>query len=417
MDMNGRLHCNLSEELMITILVRLPVKSLLRFKCVCKYWYALIQSPKFVSNHYHHPTNRSRLIVRHIARPIDDCNTYTSNSTREYALSMFNETLTPGLYCDILHFRSCRYTLLGPIDGLFLLHNYDNNRVAIWNPATTEFKFLPNPSFDFPPISHSFEHIFGFGLDLSTNEYKVVWIIVSFPHLPNEAALYSFATNSWRYIGYVFKKPTSSGKYWRINGGYQCKSNATYLNGCFYWLLLLDMEFKYKVLLFDMGDDEFREVNVPAYCNNIDPLIHLVRYQLTLALHDDNRSIALLIMENDIHSIEFVSSISLCLLNNQEEEEGRWNKLYTIQLAPPFQPLQLRVPLGLWKNSGIFFQDDTNRLVLYNINTHEIIELGVRTFDFCSCNSIMVFNYKESLVSVGGGKKDKSHAMVRDFLA
>ena len=33
---------------MISILAKLPMKSLLRFKCVCKSWYDLIKSPTFI---------------------------------------------------------------------------------------------------------------------------------------------------------------------------------------------------------------------------------------------------------------------------------------------------------------------------------------------------------------------------------
>ena len=56
------------EDLLIDILARLPVKSLQRFKCVCKYWYALIGSPDFISNHYHNCNNRAMLLVLRYVR-------------------------------------------------------------------------------------------------------------------------------------------------------------------------------------------------------------------------------------------------------------------------------------------------------------------------------------------------------------
>ncbi|MCI40987.1 F-box/kelch-repeat protein, partial [Trifolium medium] len=37
----------LPEELIIQILLRLPVRSLIEFKCVCKSWKTLISDPKF----------------------------------------------------------------------------------------------------------------------------------------------------------------------------------------------------------------------------------------------------------------------------------------------------------------------------------------------------------------------------------
>ncbi|KAL3368360.1 hypothetical protein AABB24_009301, partial [Solanum stoloniferum] len=41
----------LPQELITAILVRLPVKYLLQFKCVSKNWFALISSPHFVKTH------------------------------------------------------------------------------------------------------------------------------------------------------------------------------------------------------------------------------------------------------------------------------------------------------------------------------------------------------------------------------
>ncbi|KAF3431845.1 hypothetical protein FNV43_RR26581 [Rhamnella rubrinervis] len=41
----------LPEDLEIQILLRLPVKALLRFQSICKLWYSGIRSPKFISDH------------------------------------------------------------------------------------------------------------------------------------------------------------------------------------------------------------------------------------------------------------------------------------------------------------------------------------------------------------------------------
>ncbi|PHT83831.1 hypothetical protein T459_12274 [Capsicum annuum] len=57
-------HCPLPEDLILfNILLRLPVESLLRFKCVCKHWYALIKSPSFIEKHFHHKNNHASLLI------------------------------------------------------------------------------------------------------------------------------------------------------------------------------------------------------------------------------------------------------------------------------------------------------------------------------------------------------------------
>jgi hypothetical protein len=42
---------DLPEDVLMNIFARLPVKSLLQFKCVCKPWYAVIRDPIFITKH------------------------------------------------------------------------------------------------------------------------------------------------------------------------------------------------------------------------------------------------------------------------------------------------------------------------------------------------------------------------------
>ena len=47
--LQGKNH--LPHDVVLNILARLPVKSLLRFRCVCKLWYSSITSSNFISTH------------------------------------------------------------------------------------------------------------------------------------------------------------------------------------------------------------------------------------------------------------------------------------------------------------------------------------------------------------------------------
>ncbi|KAF8396749.1 hypothetical protein HHK36_018379 [Tetracentron sinense] len=57
------------EDVMVSILGRLPVKSLLRFKCVCKLWLSLISNPNFVESHLSYQNNKDPQIL--VATPTD----------------------------------------------------------------------------------------------------------------------------------------------------------------------------------------------------------------------------------------------------------------------------------------------------------------------------------------------------------
>ncbi|RHN79380.1 putative F-box domain-containing protein [Medicago truncatula] len=42
----------LPDELITQILLRLPVETLIRFKCVCKSWFSLISNPYFANSQF-----------------------------------------------------------------------------------------------------------------------------------------------------------------------------------------------------------------------------------------------------------------------------------------------------------------------------------------------------------------------------
>jgi len=52
----------LSKEIIVNILLRLPVRSLLQFKCVCKSWKILISDPQFAKNQILSSTEYPQLV-------------------------------------------------------------------------------------------------------------------------------------------------------------------------------------------------------------------------------------------------------------------------------------------------------------------------------------------------------------------
>lgn len=52
---------NLPEDLVIEILSRLPLKSLMRFKFVCKRLCALTRNPNFIATHLNYNTKNNRV--------------------------------------------------------------------------------------------------------------------------------------------------------------------------------------------------------------------------------------------------------------------------------------------------------------------------------------------------------------------
>ncbi|KAB2609630.1 hypothetical protein D8674_042866 [Pyrus ussuriensis x Pyrus communis] len=49
----------MGQDMLVEILSNLPPKTLMRFKCVCKWWYARITNPSFTLKHLSNSANNS----------------------------------------------------------------------------------------------------------------------------------------------------------------------------------------------------------------------------------------------------------------------------------------------------------------------------------------------------------------------
>ncbi|XP_062160539.1 probable F-box protein At1g14315 [Alnus glutinosa] len=125
----------LPEDLVIQILVWLPVVSLLRFKSVCKSWYALITNQNFITKHLLHNKNiNTQLLLK-----------TRDKTTEDYVVSTISyETLQVSLTHPLpplcLGIDKISIFVVGSCNGLVCLHDY---RSVIWNPATKETKIVP----------------------------------------------------------------------------------------------------------------------------------------------------------------------------------------------------------------------------------------------------------------------------------
>ncbi|KAL6996966.1 hypothetical protein U1Q18_007089 [Sarracenia purpurea var. burkii] len=391
-------HCHhVPEDALIQILVRLPVKSLLRFKCVCHHWYALIQNPSFVHYHlqYQKRNNKGRLLLQHF-----------SKETKQYRYSLFpDETLAhKSSYHEIdrLPTGPSRFFahLVGPCNGLFCLSTPENreNRVILWNPSIREFRFLPVPHFNLP-FYHLVNNL-GFGLDPLTGNYKV---LIFYPRPTGlEAMVHTIGTDTWRYLESVPNSKSVLHKYSHSAGN-------TYLDGVFYWWV------ENAVVAFDMMKEVFREISGPVI-----PESDMNESYSCLTLYNDH--VALQILGVWLRSLGG-STRSHCIGLWVMEEEGRWIKQFIVGVGPLLRVVWLLNP---WRNGDLLFTTcDTSQtegtlndqLVLCNPRTQKMTELGPKEIGGLRCQTLV---YYESLVSVGGnyrenGKLSESVSIQKHF--
>ncbi|XP_075649833.1 F-box protein At3g08750-like [Castanea sativa] len=182
-------HDGLLDETVLEILARMPVKSLLRFRCVCKTWYSFITNPNFISTHllcYNHDDDGC---VIHMPR---------SNSLRQICTVAFDRSFeTISEFRIPFNFQSGHPEFMGSCNGILCF--VDHRKFAIvdvylWNPSIIKFKRLPDTCLTQLPII-----ALGFGFDSQNNDYKVVrilWIDPK-PMPPPEVQVYSLSSDSW----------------------------------------------------------------------------------------------------------------------------------------------------------------------------------------------------------------------------
>ncbi|KAF7027260.1 hypothetical protein CFC21_039320 [Triticum aestivum] len=158
----------LPDELVSDILTRLPVKSLLRFKCISKAWCATISDPSFIRRHLKMSAacrweqNPPFLITRH---------SLDYDGKGDIGFCQWQQGTSEAW---LVHSRDCtsyfNLVLFFPhCDGLVLVPT--DTTAYLFNPATRDIVTLPESSHGIVPPSL---RPIGFGHDLRSGMYKVV---------------------------------------------------------------------------------------------------------------------------------------------------------------------------------------------------------------------------------------------------
>ncbi|KAL2529578.1 F-box protein CPR30 [Forsythia ovata] len=279
------------------VLLRLPVKSLLRFRSVEKAWRYLIDDPDFIKMHMErsmkmetgssvqviHRCNLKKFYSLHLdlsGNPIRDPEELHHPFGNRYDLDK-----------SVAYDGDYEIHLVGSCNGLLCFFD-SAHRIVLWNLATRKYFELQHLGIELPKFANLYNFVnYGFGYDSSTDDYKVIRLITAYNQSVSECSLvelYSLKSDSWtRYEDLV---------------GYALESNyGILIGGALHWLRYeseID-DFENPIVGFDLAKEEFNFVPRPNLPGKFS-LMNLGNYQGCLSLFcqfDDQASEMWVMME------------------------------------------------------------------------------------------------------------------------
>ncbi|XP_058733818.1 F-box/kelch-repeat protein At3g23880-like [Vicia villosa] len=201
------------DDLISFVFSVLPVKSVLRFRCLCKSCDSLISDSIFVKFHLKRSFIRNSILTintQHIKHNLYDFIKETE-SVADYCVipcpirrlienPSFNLFIDPCYqwndkgWSHIIGFCNGLICLVG--DSFNFTHWYPEYWLRLWNPATR----ITSPKFGNFRISNRETSGFSFGCDNSTNTYKVVAFNYCPEQLTSKVRILKVGDNVWRNI-------------------------------------------------------------------------------------------------------------------------------------------------------------------------------------------------------------------------
>ncbi|KDP42191.1 hypothetical protein JCGZ_02921 [Jatropha curcas] len=185
---------SLLPEIIFDILLRLPVKPLLRFRCLSKVMFCTIDDSDFIKAHLNRSieTNTHKKLILVSRRQ-----TFPVLCTLDFDDGM-KERVKLDDPLNHSH-RWWAYRVLGCCNGLILLYVDIIKKLILWNPFTKRHKILK---------AHANESLrrydgFGLGYDAASNDYRIV--VVPYK-MPKEVWIYSLRCNSWKKVDVAYCK-------------------------------------------------------------------------------------------------------------------------------------------------------------------------------------------------------------------
>ncbi|XP_074341821.1 F-box/kelch-repeat protein At3g23880-like [Apium graveolens] len=223
------------------ILIRVPVKSMVRFRCVCKLWNSLVSNPDFTRS-------QSNLSV---SNNFDDDHIILNKRLPDSNLSIISRATLSETRINKVPYPAAIHAdmhLVGSINGLVCVVCLSSlgYYFIIWNPATQISKkilLLKKSWWPFKLEKDLWPCLLGFAWDHISNDYKLIFDTM----LSLSAVAYSCKTDSWSNVAVRWTR------YWKDARW----SPSVIVKGIPYW------NQSDEIIKFDAKINEFTYFSVP----------------------------------------------------------------------------------------------------------------------------------------------------------
>lgn len=334
---------HLPQELITEILSWLPLKSLLRFRCVSTIWLRLLTADTAFFQLHHHRSSKTKnhnfvLIVG---------SEHPKSVTAIYNVQEYARAPASPVKLD-LPFDEMNYPY-GICNGLLYLTADDYSPdLFICNPLTGDHVSIQCPRIPlrYPLGGRKFN--FGFGPCQGNNHYKVVRLLSSkyVSEFQSDVVVHTLGTDSWRTLESI---------------PYKILSNPKLVCGALHWLgALSGSSFQNEIVSFDIETEIFRGIQPPNDVQFKPPLIVVTIGDLNGLLH--------------IYSCELGQSLQIWAMKNYGAVDS-WAKLYQLDGSMCFSLCSLLEPQVVTDNGDIILLHRAlygSDIVFYNPATNSI---------------------------------------------
>lgn len=334
---------NLPSEILINILSRLPIRTIISCKCVCKSWLELLETDEFVT--FHLSKAAPGLVVL-------GCNVYELEDAVD--LERHELHYNPVAEFDHTAFMSHHSSLRNSANGLILLSDESSTKpdsLYVCNPITREYIELHSPRELVATTA-----TYGFGVSKITGQHKVVRISHERITPPkSECRVYTLGTRSWR--------STESG----AGLDYCCLSHGVFLNGKLHWLVPDLDDSQHWISCFDLETEQFSTLSPPPALGG---LFHL---RGCLCLTDYSSD----------------DELGFWLMKEYGDEES-WMKEFVISRIPYpiFEPCETVYPIKFFENGDVLMACEDYFFFYYSVRTKTTHRVDIPQLDSTTCANV-----------------------------